>query len=272
MYFRQPRAVPVRFAAFLAFLLVMTGLTGCANNRAPKDATAANDELVTLASGARRDCNAAVDAAQPQFIIGYGSLMQEASRQRSMPKVTAAYPVEVLGYRRGWFAKGGAEGLDTTYLGVVPSAGERLNAVIFQVDAGDFTALDKREYFYCRLPVGGSHFTLLKPDATPEISGQVWLYVNRPESIAVATRNFPIVESYVDIFVSGCLEQEERYGLPGFAQACLATTANWSTEWINDRIYPRRPFIHQPRATQIDKLLKAGLPAFFPKIRFETGR
>lgn len=272
MPFSQPGAVPGRLAALLALIVAFGALNGCANKRATEDPGAAGSELVRLAANAGRDCNAAVDAAQPQFIIGYGSLMQEASRQRSMPAVKAAYPVEVSGYRRGWFAKGGAEGLDTTYLGVVPATGGRLNAVIFQIDAGDVAAVDQREYFYCRLQVNAALFSVLKPDATPAIAGQVWLYVNRPESIAVANRDFPIVQSYVDIFVSGCLEQEERYGLPGFAQACLASTTNWPTEWVNDRIYPRRPFIHQPRAMQIDKLLKAGLPAHFPQIRFEASR
>ena len=99
--------------------------------------------------------------------------------------------------------------------------------------------------------------------------GQAWIYVNGPDSIAPPSPRYPIVQSYVDIFVSGCLEQEERFALGGFARQCLATTAGWSEHWINDRLYPRRPFIHQPRAHQIDVLLSQQLPDHFARIRIE---
>jgi len=50
---------------------------------------------------------------------------------------------------------------------------------------------------------------------------------------------------------------------------CLATTRDWSEHWVNDRIYPRRPFIYQPRSRQIDSLLAQQLPQYFSRIRIE---
>jgi hypothetical protein len=75
----------------------------------------------------------------------------------------------------------------------------------------------------------------------------------------------------VDIFVSGCLEQEQRFGLAAFSQQCLSTTTDWSEHWVNDRIYPRRPFAFQPKARQIDSLLSKQLPQYFSRIRIESG-
>ena len=48
-------------------------------------------------------------------------------------------------------------------------------------------------------------------------------------------------------------------------------TTGWSEHWVNDRIYPRRPFVHQPRAGEIDRLLSASLPELFGRIRLEPG-
>jgi hypothetical protein len=265
---------------FLTTLLLMI-LAGCADTTitlnpsstrqtiSPEDQTTANNELKKLAENIGTECNAVVDVKKAQYIIGYGSLMQEASRKRSVPNAEAAYPVQVNGYRRGWFAKGSSVGFDTTYLGVVPDKANNLNAVIFKITADEIPVMDKREFFYCRLAVKPNDYKVLLSE-TPMLSGQVWIYVNKPDSIAKATLKYPIVQSYVDIFVSGCQEQEEHYKLNGFSKECLATTSDWSTAWANDRLYPRRPFIFQPKANQIDKLLQEYLPDYFQHIYIES--
>ncbi|MFZ2168145.1 MAG: gamma-glutamylcyclotransferase family protein [Methylococcaceae bacterium] len=277
-----------RFHVFFWPVLI-TVFAGCANTttviqpqttdvrRSPQlttqtltqDKVAADEELKKLAADLSRDCNVAPDSKKPQHIIGYGSLMQDESRKRSAPNADTAYPVRVNGYRRGWFAKGGSVGFDTTYLGAVPDKAGKLNAVIYKINPDEIPAMDKREFIYCRLAVEPAGFTLLK-QGTPTPHGQVWIYVNKPESIATANTQYPIVQSYVDIFVSGCQEQEQRYALKNFAKECLAMTSNWSTAWVNDRLYPRRPFIYQPKAGQIDKLLKEQLPDYFQQIHIES--
>jgi hypothetical protein len=177
--------------------------------------------------------------------------------------------VEVAGYRRGWFARVDAVGFSTTYLGVVPDPQGSLNAVIYRVEPDELAATDRREGSYCRQRVALSGIRTLGRGSL-EISGvEAWIYVSKPEFIATPDARFPIVQSYVDIFVSGCLEQEQRFELTGFAQQCLATTHDWSAHWVNDRLYPRRPFIFQPRARQIDALLSRHLPEFFSRIRIE---
>jgi hypothetical protein len=197
--------------------------------------------------------------------------MQDESRKRTSPEAGAAYPVRVSGFRRGWFARGGGDGFETTYLGATPDASRTLNGVLYQIkDAADLAAIDAREAIYCRLPVEGQRYQLLAPE-TPPVTGEVWIYVSLQQALRTAEVNFPLVQSYVDVFLSGCIELEARFHLSGFASECVTTTTDWSTHWINDRIYPRRPHIYQPKARQIDKLIHDELPAFFPAIRLDSG-
>jgi hypothetical protein len=214
-------------------------------------------------------CHAAPDADKLQYIVGYGSLMQDESRKRTSPQAGPAHPVEVTGYARGWFARGDPLGFSTTYLGVTTESGASVNAVIYRVEANELAATDRREASYCRHGVPLAALRTLEKDPFLTSNAQAWIYVNKPGAIAVPSAKFPIVQSYVDIFVSGCLEQEQRFELQGFARQCLATTRYWSEHWVNDRIYPRRPFIHQPKARQIDSLLSQQLPEYFARIRIE---
>jgi gamma-glutamylcyclotransferase (GGCT)/AIG2-like uncharacterized protein YtfP len=261
----------------LLSIVLLGALSGCAGNGLKRPSAQlqqpkaeANSELLRLAAGSG-DCNQAPDAKQSQHVVGYGSLMQEESRKRTAPGAGPASPVVVKGYRRGWFAKGDAIGFDTTYLGAVADAKSHLNAVIYRIDPVELQATDQRESFYCRRALDRAAVTILDSEAAP-VEGQIWIYVNKPEGIATPTERYPIVQSYVDIFVSGCLEQEQQHHLTGFARQCLTTTTDWSPHWVSDRIYPRRPFIYQPKARQIDKLLSDQLPDYFQRIRIEAGR
>ena len=224
-----------------------------------------------FSDGAGNKCGPAPGPGRAHYIVGYGSLMQDESRERTSPHAGAAHPVEIAGFKRGWFAHGASVGFSTTFLGVLPDRGSRMNAVIYQVDADELTATDGRERSYCRTGVAPEDVNPLEPGATSAPDGQIWIYVSRPGSVTLPSSKYPIVQSYVDVFLSGCLEQQERYGLSGFAAQCIATTTGWSAHWLNDRIYPRRPFVYQPRAGQIDRLLSTQLPHYFARIKIEGG-
>lgn len=247
-------------------LCVLPTLAACMSSTPLVPASMGASRETAVASA---DCRATPEPGEAQFIIGYGSLMQDESRKRTSPAAGPAHPVQVSGYRRGWFAAGSPVGFSTTFLGVVPEASARMNAVIYRVEANELTATDLREAQYCRTSVPSANIQALENEGFQRLQGQVWIYTNRPESIAVPSDHRPIVQSYVDIFVSGCLEQEQRFKLDGFARQCLLTTSGWSSHWINDRLYPRRPFIYQPKASQIDSLLSQHLSEYFSKVRIE---
>jgi hypothetical protein len=249
-----------RLARLIAFLAGITALAACAVLPPPETSPA--DE-------GRADCHPAADLTIAQYIIGYGSLMQDESRKRTSPHAAVAHPVEVSGFQRRWIARGDAMGFSTTYLGVTADPAAQLTAVMYQVDLNDLRATDLRESSYCRVQVAVAQLKPLEKSLVETEPRQAWIYVNKPGAIATPSAQFPIVESYVDIFVAGCLEQEQRFELEGFAARCLTTTRDWSAHWVNDRIYPRRPFIYQPKAHQIDALLAKTLPAYFTRIRID---
>lgn len=214
-----------------------------------------------------KECHPTIDNQQTQWIIGYGSLMQEASRLRTAPLAKTVMPVDIAGFQRGWFATGSNTGFSTTYLGAIINKDSGFNAVVFTVNTNDVTALDTRESGYCRTLVQHTQIHPLSPKSLA--SGQYWMYTNTSNSIAIASKKMPLVQSYVDIFISGCFEQEQQFGLSGFALRCINTSDYWSTHWVNDRPYPRRPFIYQPQAGKIDALLKQALPKLFNQITLE---
>lgn len=223
---------------------------------------------------AQEVCHPAVDATKTQYIVGYGSLMETASKQRSTPDAGPNHPVMVKGYQRKWNTKGDEIGFSTTYLGVTIDADATMNAAIYiTTNVSDITATDEREEYYCRDAVSADAITML--DGTPMLSNsQVWIYYNKPDSRVPPSARWPIVQSYVDIFISGCLELEEQvidaYGNASFAEQCVLTTNGWSKHWVNDRIYPRRPFIYRKNAGSIDRLLHKMVPAdIFDAIRIE---
>lgn len=211
------------------------------------------------------------------FIFGYGSLMEKESRQRTTPDVKKVYPVKVKGFQRGWFGRTGTVSLSTTFLGCVKNDEDSTNGVIYQVNKNDIQALDKREQGYERVKIRLSDIKdysgVLNEDC------QVWIYANVfkdniiPEEF-LPSKKFPIVQSYVDMCIEGCLEIEAEYETARedqFAIDFVKTTSFWSEYWVNDRIYPRRPFIYRPNSSKIDKILKENLPdtSIFEKIYFE---
>jgi len=213
-------------------------------------------------------CHPIPKAGIPQYVIGYGSLMDEASRQRSASGAAEAVPVRVQGFRRAWIARGASIGFSTTFLGASIDSKSVMNAVLFPVvREPDIAIMDARENGYCRVQVSKNQIETLDLSAVPD--GEIWLYATQQQNLASASAAYPIVQSYVDVFLAGCLQIEARFQLEGFARECVGSTHGWSKHWVNDRIYPRRPFIYQPKAGAIDRVLNKEIPAYFRAIRIE---
>lgn len=207
-------------------------------------------------------CHPHVDPNKPQFTVGYGSLMEDASRRRTAPNTGEALPVLVTGFERSFNARGSEIGFSTTYLGVTVVPGASMVATVYRVFYyEDMIATDAREEQYCRVGVQIGQMRMLDGSSIQE-QGQYWIYVNKAEAVMPATERFPIVQSYVDIFLTGCQQLGRRAtGFQGdLMRECILTTKGWSQHWINDRIFPRRPFFHQPNAGVIDRLLQNNVP------------
>lgn len=195
------------------------------------------------------------------FIFGYGSLIEDESRERTTPSARDAWPCVARGVRRGWWARGAPSGLTTTYLGALDDPSAECNGVIYAVSEEELAATDRRESAgYRRCQIERQDIRMLDGrDEPPE--GVFWAYINNfsPDKIPenVPSPHFPMVQSYVDICVHGCLEVEGKYPTAGgFADLFVSTTDAWSRYWVNDRVYPRRPFIFRPSASRIDAVLQ----------------
>ena len=213
------------------------------------------------------------------FIFGYGSLINSASRNSSVTVPIPAIPVRVtaaFGYVRTWNDRSmsgfTALGLRRLNPG---ETGRTINGVLYPADGMDMSSFDAREKGYVRVEVPLSQIEAVGWQRLPE-AGHVWTYIpvlsagpggksvpgqGLPEPDAM----FPLLQSYIDVVVEGGLE----YG-PEFAREILETTDGWSRFWLNDRELARRPWVHDSRSDAVDALLTAtpASTAQFPERAF----
>ena len=215
-------------------------------------------------------CHPALDPDYTHYMIGYGSLMNHASKQRTWKDTGENRPVRVRGIERGWSARGRDFGFSTTFLGATSKADAEIVAALFRIrNLEDVAAGDAREYIYCRQLVAPSQITMLDGSELPPNS-KVWIYILKPDSDQPADDRFPIIQSYIDLFLNGCIQLAPRVVDKDldFLAACIETTQGWPVHWVNDRVHPRRP-VRYPNAAQIDATLKRMLPEQFNAIRIE---
>ena len=172
-----------------------------------------------------------------------------------------------FGYRRQWRFRSPT---GFTALGVLPSSsaeeagdgdgdGDDINGVLFRVPRTEMPNFDRREAGYARVPVP-SDCLRLRPDvegATPQATfrpgpaDRIWLYAPLPAHAAGADENHPLLQSYVDTVLQGCLE----WGGEAMAEEFILTTSGWSCWFLNDCTSSRRPWLFRKQYSTIDQLL-----------------
>jgi hypothetical protein len=196
------------------------------------------------------------------YVFGYGSLLERASRTRTNPDAIGAWPARVHGFERGWFHQmKDFVGSTCTFLGAVEAVSKTINGVVYQV--ADLQSTKDREVGYTATAIHPGRIEMLDGGAPWDPGKTVYIFLSNNESISKTkepTREIPMVQSYVDICINGCIELEALYRKVegSFTQEFLRTTSGWNQFWANDRIYPRRPSVYIPAAGAIDKALQAG--------------
>lgn len=195
-------------------------------------------------------------------------------------------PVRVSGFKRTWTARGRTTvSLSTTFLAANEDRGSFLNAVIFNApNVETVEKYDKREGGYCRYNVPWKDITILRgnisdngtfPSDSDLSQSEFWIYVILPKYSEYPDHEYPIVQSYVDVFLSGCIQLEQKYGLSNFSDECFTSTFGWDSPWVNDRLQPRRPWTYEPNFWWIDQLIAKHIPDHHKKTyieRFYHGR
>ena len=195
------------------------------------------------------------------YVFGYGSLIERESRTRTNPEAVEARAARVTGYQRGWFHQFAHNiGSTCTYLGAIEKPGATTNGVIYHVN--DFEKTKERETGYTATAVPADKIEMLDGSGPWDQAKVVYIFISNPADISKTgepTAGVPMVQSYVDVCINGCLEVEAQYSSAhGFAQEFIRTATGWNAYYVNDRIYPRRPFIYVSNASQIDQELHKG--------------
>lgn len=182
-----------------------------------------------------------------QYIFGYGSLMNSASRKLT-GQTSEAIPATVDGLRRYW----GKVGDNNTLSPLVVSQGQgKVNGVILQINDQELHEFDRRENGYQRIPL---EHTCITSQLTLSTNDIVWIYT-KDHSEPPCTLS-PIMQTYVDTVLSGCLEISED-----FAKQFIKQTIGWNFPIENDRLDPKYKNyagVEEHHYPLIDKLVQGG--------------
>lgn len=182
------------------------------------------------------------------YLLGYGSLLSFESRTRYSQLNDQATPVNVRGWQRSWITQNPQE--QQSHVGAVVQDNGQLNALLIKVPHIDDN-LRQREKDYRFTQVAERHIQLVSGDAV-QLDAPVWICESL--YIASADSKHPVMQTYVDTCLVGCLEA----GGIEFARCFIQTTSNWNKYWLDDRLYPRYPRRAEPTVEQIkiiDQLL-----------------
>ena len=219
--------------------------------------------VLTVFAFATDDCHPDVGASDS--VVGYGSLMSLASTMRTVPSASSRFPVMIDRFTRSFSAHANIFGLGITFLAAKKAdKGTMMNGVMMKVTPQDVKALDAREAGYCREEAPISALQAYGNRSLPVEKGdRVWIYVldASKQRHTYPDSHYKLVQSYVDEFLGGCIAVSEEFEASDFASDCIKLTSGWGDRvLINDRIYPRRPWVYQPRALAIDRLMRAIIP------------
>ncbi|AJI47002.1 gamma-glutamylcyclotransferase [Francisella philomiragia] len=201
------------------------------------------------------NCRPEVSSKRNNYVIGYGSLMNKDSRQITVPEATYAAPIIVSGFERLWASRGDKS--HATFLLAVPNKGYVMNAIYYQANASDISATDLREASYCRVKIPHKDIVPLGIKSLPK--GDYWMYVKDFKDAEFPNKDYPILQTYADVFMTGCLQTQAEFNLTEFGKLCFTTTYGWDlANWLYDRSnpqYSRYSKDTEKYRTQIDSII-----------------
>ena len=170
-----------------------------------------------------------------------------------------------FGYRRGWNFRSNT---GFTALGIQRAEeATDINGVLFRIRHHMLPGFDNREVGYDRVEIDRKCIELNPPQVSEndkdhkmnahhvlldiQPGEKIWVYVPQDSFCAEANEDHPILQSYVDTVMQGCLE----WGGTEMAMDFVKTTFNWSTYFLNDTPSSRRPWLFRKEYNTIDRIL-----------------
>lgn len=146
-----------------------------------------------------------------------------------------------------------------------------INGVLFPVNSEQLKSFDSREQGYDRVLVplemlyvdcqrgcenarrraSNLKATIAIQNDTSTNSVRIWTYVPDSDHCLPPDEDFPILQTYVDVCVRGCLQ----WGGQTLALHFLRSTFRWSDCFLNDAPLSRRPWLHRRDYAIVDSCL-----------------
>lgn len=178
----------------------------------------------------------------------------------SFDSKTKAIPCRVYGILRSWnyqitndITSGGLS-KGATYLGAISKIEAVCNGVLIPLTFRQLEILDCREKDYIRTKINYDKIQNLTSNKIYKIP----IYFYQTKNIQVPNQNNPILQSYLDTCLNGFIEIDRNLKNSNYemTREFIQSTEGWNKKyWMNDRIYPHRPFVFSPNAYLINKLL-----------------
>lgn len=174
--------------------------------------------------------------------------------------------VRIKGIKRGWFVHGlskdiknGGLSLTPTYLAAYPHFDGHCNGVLFPVTDEELERIDTRESEagYIRTTLNNNDIFFLNNEISFSSQDKVFYYAIDESKRVAPCEDHPIIQSYVDICISGCIIIDNTFNDEDFSftKEFILTTDKWNEHWINDRLKIYASHTYEPYKSQIDKLL-----------------
>ena len=183
------------------------------------------------------------------YLFGFGSIINSSTHapwlEKSDDQKVETLPGAVatlkgsFGYARHWnfrsttgFTALGLEEISNNNIGDGQNRG--VNGVVFRIKRSMIPAFDRREVGYKRVSVSLEflEFHPVQPKTCKEqmdfkqISSRdrIWIYVPLPGQCVYVDENHPLLQSYVDTVLQGCLD----WGEEAMAEEFVLSTGGWS--------------------------------------------
>ncbi len=197
-----------------------------------------------------------------RYLFIYGSLLSRRSREATLQGEVDVTPATLRGFRRVWNMHTPQLGGGITFLGLEPFPEATCWGAVMPVHDDQFDRLAAREQDYELTPLNWTDIEEGPADREEPLHAFTYVSSDRPNDA------FPIVQSYLDVCLTGCLElgKDATTG-ENHCASFLRDTAGWGPHWVNDRVHARRPFVEFPQSISIDQAIRNCLPELVGSIR-----